>query len=229
MAQDPRYISGIYNYCDRCCERCAFTSRCLTYAMDRDDADSDARDLSNKAFWEKLQSVFEMTVEMLQELTEEEGVDPGAVDVMSATDDFHRRRERSKDHVLSLYARDYSEMVEDWFESGDESPVDALEIKDATEVIRWYQHQIYVKLARALAGEDQMSDDLQSDSDGSVLVALLAVDRSIGAWGELYRLFPDRVASVLDILVCLDRIRKITERFFPRARTFKRPGFDELN
>ena len=29
LAADPKYIPGIYNYCDRWCERCPFTSQCL--------------------------------------------------------------------------------------------------------------------------------------------------------------------------------------------------------
>jgi hypothetical protein len=29
LASDPKFIPGIYNYCDRWCERCRFTSRCL--------------------------------------------------------------------------------------------------------------------------------------------------------------------------------------------------------
>jgi predicted protein tyrosine phosphatase len=29
LASDPKFIPGIYNYCDRWCERCPFTSRCL--------------------------------------------------------------------------------------------------------------------------------------------------------------------------------------------------------
>lgn len=33
MADDPRFIPSIYNYCDRWCERCPFTARCLNYAM----------------------------------------------------------------------------------------------------------------------------------------------------------------------------------------------------
>ena len=28
LTRDPRSISGIYNYCDRWCERCPMTSRC---------------------------------------------------------------------------------------------------------------------------------------------------------------------------------------------------------
>jgi len=37
LARDPRFIPGIYNYCDRWCERCAFTSRCMNYAMGEEE------------------------------------------------------------------------------------------------------------------------------------------------------------------------------------------------
>ena len=33
IAQNSQYIEGIYNYCDRWCERCPMTSRCLNYAI----------------------------------------------------------------------------------------------------------------------------------------------------------------------------------------------------
>lgn len=34
--EDPKYIPGIYNYCDRWCERCQFTSRCLSHSIGED-------------------------------------------------------------------------------------------------------------------------------------------------------------------------------------------------
>lgn len=34
LAEDPRFISGIYNFCDRWCERCSLAHRCLTRAME---------------------------------------------------------------------------------------------------------------------------------------------------------------------------------------------------
>ena len=50
LAGDPRFISGIYNYCDRWCERCQFTSRCLLYAQERESAgDTEANDIHNEA------------------------------------------------------------------------------------------------------------------------------------------------------------------------------------
>jgi len=52
------------------------------------------------------------------------------------------------------------------------------------------------------------------------------MDRSIGAWGVLLRAFPDRETETLTILVHLDRLRRATERAFPSARAFVRPGWD---
>ena len=60
LVVNPRFISGIYNYCDRWCERCALSHRCLSYAMERaeDGSDPGARDLSNQKFWDKLHRQF---------------------------------------------------------------------------------------------------------------------------------------------------------------------------
>jgi len=45
LADNPVFISGIYNYCDRWCERCALTSRSFLYATE--PADSEANDPEN--------------------------------------------------------------------------------------------------------------------------------------------------------------------------------------
>jgi len=51
LANNPDLISGIYNYCDRWCERCPLTSRCLVYATEQEDNDSpESRDIHNEAF-----------------------------------------------------------------------------------------------------------------------------------------------------------------------------------
>ena len=31
LVRNPKFISGIYNYCDRWCERCRFTAYCRVY------------------------------------------------------------------------------------------------------------------------------------------------------------------------------------------------------
>jgi hypothetical protein len=110
---------------------------------------------------------------------------------------------------------------------------EAAELMDYVDVIRWYQHFIYVKLCRAIESraseEFETDEELKSypkDSDGSAKIALIAMDRSLSAWAGLRETLGDEPDSVLDLLAQLAAIRRETEKLFPRARAFVRPGFD---
>jgi hypothetical protein len=117
MANDPRFIPEIYNYCDRWCERYAFTSRCITYAMEKEETEGmEQLDLNNKVFWDKLQSIFQQTIEMIRDLALEEGIDLNSLDTESASAEFSIRKDELKNHEISLYARQYSKIVYNWFE-----------------------------------------------------------------------------------------------------------------
>ncbi len=253
LAGDPRFISGVYNYCDRWCERCPLTSRCLVYATERqDDAEDPAsRDINNRAFWKRLEGMFREANEMLEEMMREHGIeiDPGdlAVDV----EEEKRRREEACGHPCAVAGKAYAKAVNAWFETagpllrergealesqyrmglpGADPEGDALRLREATEVIQWYQHQIAVKVMRAVRSarrEDEMEIALDhSDADGSAKVALLGMDRSLAAWAELLRQMPDEQDRLLPLLACLSRLRREVEAAFPNARTFSRPGFD---
>jgi hypothetical protein len=66
------------------------------------------------------------------------------------------------------------------------------------------------------------------DSDGSAKIALIAMDRSIGAWSGLRTTLAGADGDeILDLLVQLAAIGRETEKLFPHARAFVRPGFDE--
>jgi len=251
MAQDPRFISGIYNYCDRWCERCPFTSRCLNYATDEEDQDNPAsHDIDSKGFWNKLEESLTLAMELLQDMAKEQGIDLNDIDMEEIHQEQERSREAAESHELSRSARQYAKMVDDWFDQNEkifkhrqkelenemelgiemgELINEAESIADATEVIGWYQHQIYVKLMRALTHPDidDEEDEIQNDSNGSAKVALIGIERSIGAWGKLHDHFPEQTDSILDFLLHLDRLRKKVDISFPHARAFKRPGFDD--
>ncbi|MFQ5593415.1 MAG: hypothetical protein ACE5HA_04635 [Anaerolineae bacterium] len=255
LADNPNFISGIYNYCDRWCERCPFTSRCMVFAMEKERGldDPAAHDLESEAFWQTLTETLQATLEMLQEMVEEEGIDLDSLDIDEEMEEQRRIEELAWNHECSGAAQVYADMVDAWFESaedlfaekedelnlrvrvdisGDDPHADAATIEDAVEIIRWYQYQIEVKLLRALHGAMEerpaILEEFPKDSDGSAKVALIAMDRSIAAWDRLYRQFPEVQDEVLDILVHLDRLRKRTEQEFPEARAFVRPGFDEV-
>jgi hypothetical protein len=253
MTDNPDHIPGIYNYCDRWCERCPFTVRCMNYEMDRGDStDPEDRDVSNAAFWQRLHGVFESTIEMIEQFAEEQGIDLSDLDVESAIEDQAKIDEAARDEACVRLSEQYGKMVNEWFRSsedlfskkgeqleleartelpGADPEAEAADLEDAVEVIRWYQHQIYVKLMRAVTGQLEGTPetlvDYPKDSDGSAKVALVAVDRSIAAWGSLREHFPDEADDLLDVLVALERVRRRAEEVFPNARAFVRPGFDE--
>jgi hypothetical protein len=245
LAADPNLISGIYNYCDRWCERCEFSGRCLLYATEKADEDDDpnSRDLNNEAFWRKLAAIFAQTQEMISEWAKESGVDlsPDAVAEANAHND--QTLEQTEQHPLTIAAEKYALTVNQWFENelqqvevfsdtGGESNEDE-EGDDADEyfeVIRWYQFLIAVKLMRGISSrfdEDEYEDEDRQDSNGSAKVALIAIDRSISAWKLIAELRSENKDSILPVLLDLEKLRLQAEKEFPDARGFIRPGFDE--
>jgi hypothetical protein len=253
LANDPRFIPGIYNYCDRWCERCPFTSRCMNYALSEDEFNKpESKDITNKAFWENLHGIFQTTLEMVKETAEEMGIDLNAIDHEEYAEQEELVHKMVKDQPHTQAARAYADMVNKWFDSNEELfknkgeellalaqaeipgtriDEDALKIQDCFEIVRWYQHQIYVKLCRAssemIRGELENTEYFPQDANGSAKVAIIGIEHSIAAWGSLLGQFPEQENSILDMLVALKKLLRQVDAAFPDARAFIRPGFDE--
>jgi hypothetical protein len=235
LASNPDLISGIYNYCDRWCERCPLTSRCLVYATEKEDDDSSQlHDLTNEAFWRKLGMIFQETREMIAEWARDAGVDLNQPDDEDDPALRKRRRQQVDNHPLTRAGRKYANDASDWFREMDQTiEVSAERLEDSREVIQWYQYQIAVKTMRALSARlelnaDSLEDPWFNDSDGSAKVALIGIDRSIAAWRLVQLALPEREVSIVPLIFQLERLRQRTEKIFPEARDFVRPGFDEI-
>ena len=241
LAADERFIAGIYNYCDRWCERCPQTSRCLNFSFSEEEfSDPEAQDIRNKAFWDKLSGIFEEALELLKEGAEKWGIE---LEMLESTDDIEHVKAKDaavESHLLCRAAKGYSKRVEDWF-SGRETlffeiataAKEGVSLEEAIEVIRWYQYFICAKVMRAVRGsledEEEGYDEFPSDSDGSAKIALIAIDRSIAAWAVIQCYITDSDKGVVDGIAFLDSLRQAVEETFPRARSFIRPGFDEID
>ena len=232
LANNPDLISGVYNYCDRWCERCPLTSRCLVYATEQEDNDSpESRDTRNEAFWRKLSAIFQETRELIAEWARKAGIDLNATTEEDETR-HKRKRQLVDNHPLTRVGKKYANAASDWFREFDQS-VEFSDVEDAREVIQWYQYQIAVKTMRALSGRNEETEgdpeimDFPKDSDGSAKVALIGIDRSIAAWRMMQLSSPDRVESIVPLILQLEGLRRRLEKSFPQAREFIRPGFDE--
>lgn len=217
-------------------------------------SDQESRDMANEVFWQRLSETFQTTLELVRELAEREGIDLDAIDFEKQAGQEASDDELSRNHRCCRMAMAYADMVDNWLDAVGgiseerENGIEAYTQMDmprggvvglkasqeeALEVIRWYQHQIFVKLMRAVRGtlreEEASFDAFAKDSDGSAKVALLGIERSIGAWGELRAFFFQQRAKIGDILLHLESLRRHVEQLFPAARDFIRPGFDNVD
>jgi hypothetical protein len=228
VANNPDLISGIYNYCDRWCERCPLTSRCLVYATEQEDNDSlESRDVLNEAFWKKLSAIFQDTRALIDEWATKAGLDLREP-IEEENGRPKRKRQLVDNHPLTKAGKQYANAASDWFREFDQTS-EMTDVEDAREVIHWYQYQIAVKTMRALSGRAEELEEDPKDSDGSAKVALIGIDRSIAAWRMMQLSLPERAASIVPLILQLERLRQRLESAFPDARDFVRPGFDGVS
>ncbi|HBC87443.1 MAG TPA: hypothetical protein DCZ94_10850 [Lentisphaeria bacterium] len=254
IVSDPKMISGIHNYCDKWCERCRFKTRCAVGIMDLEDKKQDSKelDLNSPEFWDKLHGIFADTFEMIGEMARKNGVDVDAPIPEEYWIQKEKRDKNAREHVCAKASWKYMEMVRKWMDGSSKDfekkadelmknismglpnknpEKDALEIKDAVDVIIWNHTLIHVKLMRAVQqifeDEPEILEDLPKDYDGSAKIALISIDNSIKVWETLLSHFPEKEDEILKMLSLLQKLGRRTELEFPNARSFKRPGFDE--
>lgn len=231
MQKKPNYIEGIFNYCDRWCERCAYTTRCLNHTLGEEiERQMRGCDEETIRFWEEIDRSCAETLARNEALDASYNPAPTGFG-----DDLEHRMEQeaAKSHPCAVRAYGYIEKVNAWFKAAGleagHSPVPVSAMDDNLQVVRWYQMFIYVKLMRAISGLQRYpeeDEDAQSSPNGSVKIALIAIDRSIGAWGMLLKQVAV-VARETNLLIgYLAGLRRLVEESFPNARTFIRPGFD---
>lgn len=177
------------------------------------------------------------TMLMLDEMADEMGIDLSQI----PDDEMDFERGEPFTDSLTSYAREASNETHDWFESVETEtgikkinslklyPEEKKEYHDALEVICYYLIFISVKLGRAVmsAAEAEDNEYMKADSDGSAKVALIAIDRSIAAWGIIMNERPEYEDAILQFMLKLSRLRTEAEKRFPDARSFIRPGLDE--
>jgi hypothetical protein len=181
-------IPGIYNYCDRWCERCFFTSRCASFENEN-KADPAELDVKNKLFWDRLSQNFVKAQEMLEQAAEKHGINLN--DLKMNMEDVERKevelRARSSNHILIKLTREYTRFASQWLktqpgmmqrlekmkeditlgvESQEEIKKQTTTIKDCLEIIQWYITFLEPKFMRALMGkENDLIDALMEEED----------------------------------------------------------------
>lgn len=254
-ANNSNYVPGIYNYCDKWCEKCITTSKCLNFKLDScDEISRNNLDDKNNKFWTKMENILKNTIELIQLLSTKKNIVLEYIstnNINSKINNLKDIRNIVKEKYLSKLSKQYIHSVQQWFDSSENSFIqkeDELNLKlnlkfpnsnpieetntiiQLIEIIRYYQHFIFPKLMRALEGKiffmKENCNDRMYDANGSAKIVLIACDRSLAAWGEIMNIFEEWEDEILNILVLLQKMIKGIEKEFPNARNFIRPGLD---
>jgi hypothetical protein len=230
------YIDFIAAYCDRWCERCAFTSRCSAFAAEaaiamcgdvRDglalavgspaDAGSGAA-VARDGEWLAALDSAEMSAEERAEYDRRERA--------------HRARVDDSPIVKQAWA--VSMLAHQWFTAHASAISAAADpvLSEALTIARYDEFLVTVKLTRAVDGRDAFEhgetiepDPVQNDWNGSAKLALICLARSTEAWHVIAQASGDEPS--LEIASRMDALRREVEQSFPAAHAFVRPGFDQ--
>lgn len=173
---DPNHIPGIYNWCDKWCERCNMTSRCYLYAQEQEDRAIMESDLDEDEKMEKMREKMMETMEMLSEAAEGFDMD---LDELEDKDEEEQEEAMHEDqitqikieiHPLSDLSEAYMDACMAWIKSKRQDPTigpmllgnlpedvsDKIEVEKLEKVIKhmesiqWYQTMIPVQCKSAL-------------------------------------------------------------------------------
>jgi hypothetical protein len=221
-------IEFISEYCDRWCERCAFTSRCAAYAVQA--ALGMCGDLKEAL---QLAVGVPMAVGGTRPSVAFEFVKPTRDEQQAFEVAVDAHAKRIKEAPMTKHALEVAVAEHRWLHdhAAMRDRGDAV-VREAVAVILRGSVFIGGKLARALHGSDDQigqnwdDDPVQNDWNGSAKIALIAIERSEAAWQTIAQATGDVAAA--ELASSLASLRGEVEDAFPFARLFKRPGFDEL-
>ena len=224
MDVDEGFILGVYNYCDRWCERCPFTGRCRVFA----DGAEHAFEEDHGPLTEPMADRQAAKLAGLAERWEKRfGIDLAKIEEEALKTPYEPPDIRLEHLELDARAQDFTRHLWSWLDgraSGDPTAHDAL------EVLQHFSYFVAAKIHRALSGladDDEFGDDEHYDSNGSAKAALTGLDRMRQAWTTLIERGYAAAADIQSLVDDTTWLIEHTEKHLPEARAFVRPAFDE--
>jgi len=231
ISKGKELIPGVYNYCDRWCERCTMAKHCSIYYMEQSEIDS-SDDTKNGV--DRISDIFSLTMEMMQEMSSELGIDFNDIADFNIPEHIPGKTEKlaikyGKDVMLWLSAENefFNKYSENMLLIDEE---EALKIGDQLEIISWYSSVIGAKIHRAMSKLGTEFEDTNSDLEdqrGSAKVAIISIEKSMTAFRYILNNIEEQETNSLKYLAILSKIKRQIIDLFPTALDFSRPGFDD--
>jgi len=241
VAKKDGIIPGISSYCDQWCERCAFTSRCSAFLVDKTLGVDPVDELDeNQDFFGQVSSILDVAKRMIKEKAKQSGISlEEDQKVGQAEPDDYEKNEMLYIPPSFKTTQDYGVSALEWMERNakliDEklqvlrttSLAKANSLFDALEVIRWFSFFINSKIKQAYVEMIMGYKSKNRNYRGTAKVAIIAMERTIASWTILYEQIPELEDEILAFLKQLSSFKANALNDYPNAMSFIRPGLDE--
>lgn len=253
-SEEKDYIEGIYNYCDRWCEKCGFTTHCFLFTQ---ESRIKTYEILHNGSLSGIEEMFKKdTGSAGDEHTGDKStggdfVDEEFLDSLEENEDNEdnssdREELKEPEHPINNLLDEYFNKAYIFIEALNKkynimglskekvkSRIEEDTFRDF-EVFAWFYTFIGAKLKRALFGlfelrneeEEELKEIHKYDMNGSAKIGIIAVKRSIQALNNLHKNLPDYFADTEELLILLGKILNAADELFPDCMEFKRPGFD---
>lgn len=238
------FIPGIYNYCDRWCERCPLVHRCRLAADEQAYREQGGKQPTNpEELLAYMKMQFEKAHDMLEQAMEKFDINPEDLEWSEEDEQKYReQKQKAREHPLHQLSLDYMHKAHDFLEthhqlqeavqsepSEEPASPDPFSMSDALDTINWYHTMIAAKTHRALHGQfdPEWDDPIQNDENGSAKVVSICLKNSMGAWHYIWEHTPSMEDECLTHLAILQQLLTMLNEKFPDYPKFIRPGFDE--
>jgi hypothetical protein len=237
------YIAGIYNYCDRWCEKCKFTTHCLLFTNE-----------SKIVTQEILKPGESLDIDKIFDTNFDNYLDEMEDDILKNSSDDEKPLYGDLEEDLEINRQPLSKLADEFFidshlliKSLDERyNFYALSNKrnideqfnmlfEDYERFVWFHSFIVAKIKRAVSGKIEIFKDddkdminiREYDMNGSAKITVIALRKTIKALNKLFEKMPEYKNDISNLLVLAGKLLNMVESEFPGYNNFIRPGFDE--
>lgn len=152
-----KFEPGIYNYCDRWCERCKKTEKCFLYSKEQDErleiiAKGKDPDDPKNAF-EMVEKSSSEAHELIIKYCEENDIDPS---LSPEEEKEFEKKEKETDpnsDPLAIKSENFRKKLFEWFEAT--PSLDIIEYHDAYQTLSWHGTLLGTKILRAIRSRNE--------------------------------------------------------------------------
>jgi hypothetical protein len=223
LAVKDQFVPGICNFCNRWCERCPKTNKCLSFAYAQEIKGIElefSNNSANNTFWKTLKRQ----------------------NIVKTSDPERKEFAHSN---LEEFANNYGKEVNSWIDANKTlfekianqqslSNSQGISFSEALEIISWYSEFIGSKIARSKKELNERNNRDTSDKTnpyrdniGSAKIAIIACHHSKAALSILLRDLTKYESKIKSLIAKLFFIEDVILELFPKTMKFKRPGLDE--